>query len=326
MEKFSSRLSLNRFYPRFFQKLSFNLLIYLFFVDCSVCVASTEDYGFASYPSKNFKKVITEIEKNLRKYRSNMQLNREKLLLIESRRLNSRNYQDKYSQKDKPLKADLSKLMKTSEKDESAAKGVNINNSNLSLDTNNANSDVLRKKRVGMYFMPFVGINFANNFDFIWDGTGQKLEMQQKPGASFGIIAGKSFENYFMDLDFSYTRNEIDGFDREAVTPFFFKKGKTESVNLHINSGLKMPITESVDFNLGGGLGLSHHQVSMTWSGPTIKEEKSMLAYQVFTGINARVSKDFLLGLSYEWNYVPKMASFSERYMHMIRVTSGYSF
>ena len=151
--------------------------------------------------------------------------------------------------------------------------------------------------------------------------------MQQSTGLSYGFISGKSWEDFFVEFDLGYLQNEINGFKGEVVTPFsMFKDGHTRLLKMHINTGLSIDLGEMAQLHLGGGLGLSHQKVLMDWIGSTVKEEDSALGHQFFSEIHFNPTKDFKLGLKYEWNSVPEINTISSRQIHQISLLAGYVF
>jgi len=273
---------------------------------------------------KDLRQITFEIEDSLAKYREKMRTTRNEII-----RLNA---------------LDLNVSKTVSEK--SQVQRISIpeqkidNESLLKIGVNERSFVSVRKKRteekiplirgnekVGFYLLPFIGINFAEDFAWTPSASPSTKKMQQSTGFSYGFISGKSWDNLFVEFDLGYLQNEINGFEGEVVTPFnMFKDGHTRLLKLHINTGLSIDLGEMAQLHLGGGLGLSHQKVFMDWIGSTFEEEDSALGHQFFSEIHFNPTKDFKLGLKYEWNSVPEINTISSRQIHQISLLAGYVF
>ena len=273
---------------------------------------------------KDLRQITFEIEDSLAKYREKMRTTRNEII-----RLNA---------------LDLNVSKTVSEK--SQVQRISIpeqkidNESLLKIGVNERSFVSVRKKRteekiplirgnekVGFYLLPFIGINFAEDFAWTPSASPSTKKMQQSTGFSYGFISGKSWDNLFVEFDLGYLQNEINGFEGEVVPPFnMFKDGHTRLLKLHINTGLSIDLGEMAQLHLGGGLGLSHQKVFMDWIGSTFEEEDSALGHQFFSEIHFNPTKDFKLGLKYEWNSVPEINTISSRQIHQISLLAGYVF
>ena len=172
--------------------------------------------------------------------------------------------------------------------------------------------------------MPFVGINFAESF--VWTTPVRQIKMQQDSGISIGASAGKSWDNLFIEIDLSYLKNEIGGFEGDVALPFIFRDGSADLFNFHLNSGFILNIGKKAEIRTGGGIGLSKQKIVMDWSGSNEQISNSLLGYQLFSGIQFNASENMLLGIQYEWNFVPEKFSISKRSLHQINLSAGYRF
>jgi opacity protein-like surface antigen len=251
---------------------------------------------------KDLRQITFEIEDSLAKYREKMRTTRNEIIRLNALDLNV--------SKTVPEKSQVQRISIPEQK---------IENEKISLTRGN--------EKVGFYLLPFIGINFAEDFDWTPSASASTKKMQQSTGFSYGFISGKSWDNLFVEFDLGYLKNQINGFEGEVVTPFsMFKDGHTRLLKMHINTGLSIDLGEMAQLQLGGGLGLSHQKVLMDWVGSTVKEEDSALGYQFFSEIHFNPTKDFKLGLKYEWNSVPEINTISSRQIHQISLLAGYVF
>lgn len=273
---------------------------------------------------KDLRQITFEIEDSLAKYREKMRTTRNEIIRLNAFDLNV--------SKTVPEKPQVQRISIPEQKIE--------NESLLKIGVNERSFVPVGKKRteekisltrgnekVGFYLLPFIGINFAEDFDWTPSASASTKKMQQSTGFSYGFISGKSWDNLFVEFDLGYLKNQINGFEGEVVTPFsMFKDGHTRLLKMHINTGLSIDLGEMAQLQLGGGLGLSHQKVLMDWIGSTVKEEDSALGHQFFSEIHFNPTKDFKLGLKYEWNSVPEINTISSRQIHQISLLAGYVF
>ena len=304
----------------FFQTFTFCILL------CSIGAREQQNYIVKTSTGelKDLRQITFEIEDSLAKYREKMRLTRNEIIRLNALDLNASKPPPKQSQV---------KRISIPEQDienESLSKiGVNktpfVPVGNKS--TEEKISLIRGNGKVGFYLLPFIGINFAEDFDWTPSSSSSAKEMQQSTGFSYGIISGKSWDNFFVEFDLGYLLNEIDGFEGEVVTPFnMFKDGHTRLLKMHINTGLSIDLGEMAQLHIGGGLGLSHQKVLMDWIGSTVKEENAALGHQLFSEIHFNPSENFKLGLKYEWNSVPRINTISSRQIHQISILAGYVF
>lgn len=273
---------------------------------------------------KDLRQITFEIEDSLAKYREKMRITRNEIIRLNALDLNV--------SKTVPEQSQVQRISIPEQEieNESLLKiGVNegpyvpVGNKR----TEEKISFTRGNEKVGFYLLPFIGINFAGDFDWTPSSSASAKKMQQSTGISYGIISGKSWDNIFVEFDLGYLQNEINGFEGEVVTPFnMFKDGHARLLKLHINSGLSIDLGEMAQLHLGGGLGLSHQKILMDWIGSTVKEEDSALGHQFFSEIHFNPTEDFKLGLKYEWSSVPEINTISSRQIHQISLLAGYVF
>ena len=273
---------------------------------------------------KKLRQITFEIEDSLSKYREKMRLTRNEIIRLNALDLNGSKRLPKQSQVKR-----ISIPGQDIENESLLKIGVNeipfVSVGNKS--TEEKISLIRGNGKVGFYLLPFIGVNFAEDFDWTPSSSSSTKKMQQSTGFSYGFISGKSWDNFFVEFDLGYLLNEIDGFEGEVVTPFnMFKSGHTRLLKMHINTGLSIDLGEMAQLHIGGGLGLSHQKVLMDWIGSTVKEDNAALGHQLFSEIHFNPTEDFKLGLKYEWNSVPRINTISSRQIHQISLLAGYVF
>ena len=273
---------------------------------------------------KDLRQITFEIEDSLAKYREKMRITRNEIIRLNALDLNVSKMIPEQSQVQRisipEQKIENESLLKIGVNERSFEPvGNKRTEEKISLTRGN--------EKVGFYLLPFIGMNFAEDFAWTPSASASTKMMQQSTGLSYGFISGKSWEDFFVEFDLGYLQNEINGFKGEVVTPFsMFKDGHTRLLKMHINTGLSIDLGEMAQLHLGGGLGLSHQKVLMDWIGSTVKEEDSALGHQFFSEIHFNPTKDFKLGLKYEWNSVPEINTISSRQIHQISLLAGYVF
>ena len=273
---------------------------------------------------KDLRQITFEIEDSLAKYREKMRTTRNEIIRLNALDLNV--------SKTIPQKSKVERISIPEQKieNESLLK-IGVNERSFEPVGNKRTEEKISltrgNEKVGFYLLPFIGMNFAEDFAWTPSASASTKMMQQSTGLSYGFISGKSWEDFFVEFDLGYLQNEINGFKGEVVTPFsMFKDGHTRLLKMHINTGLSIDLGEMAQLHLGGGLGLSHQKVLMDWIGSTVKEEDSALGHQFFSEIHFNPTKDFKLGLKYEWNSVPEINTISSRQIHQISLLAGYVF
>ena len=273
---------------------------------------------------KDLRQITFEIEDSLAKYREKMRTTRNEIIRLNALDLNV--------SKTIPQKSKVERISIPEQKIESESLlKIGVNERSFEPVGNKRTEEKISltrgNEKVGFYLLPFIGMNFAEDFAWTPSASASTKMMQQSTGLSYGFISGKSWEDFFVEFDLGYLQNEINGFKGEVVTPFsMFKDGHTRLLKMHINTGLSIDLGEMAQLHLGGGLGLSHQKVLMDWIGSTVKEEDSALGHQFFSEIHFNPTKDFKLGLKYEWNSVPEINTISSRQIHQISLLAGYVF
>jgi len=273
---------------------------------------------------KDLRQITFEIEDSLAKYREKMRTTRNEIIRLNALDLNV--------SKTIPQKSKVERISIPEQKieNESLLK-IGVNERSFEPVGNKRTEEKISltrgNEKVGFYLLPFIGMNFAEDFAWTPSASASTKKMQQSTGFSYGLISGKSWDNLFVEFDLGYLKNQINGFEGEVVTPFsMFKDGHTRLLKMHINTGLSIDLGEMAQLHLGGGLGLSHQKVLMDWIGSTVKEEDSALGHQFFSEIHFNPTKDFKLGLKYEWNSIPEINTISSRQIHQISLLAGYVF
>ena len=281
------------------------------------------DQFITSEEVRELRKTTIEIEKSLARYREKMRLDREEI--IQSNSIDLKSSKAEFKKRDFSPQVIINEKEnsddKVSKKEELSSR---IDSPQTSKSTDSVPLHFNKKRKIRGYILPFVGINFAESF--VWTTPVRQIKMQQDSGISIGASAGKSWDNLFIEIDLSYLKNEIGGFEGDVALPFIFRDGSADLFNFHLNSGFVLNIGKKAEIRTGGGIGLSKQKIVMDWSGSNEQISNSLLGYQLFSGIQFNASENMLLGIQYEWNFVPEKFSISKRSLHQINLSAGYRF
>ena len=181
---------------------------------------------------------------------------------------------------------------------------------------------VTSRAKMGIYLLPFVGMQIPETFD--WN-----VGLQQKLGMGGGFRIGQKWEYFFIEADFWHFRNKFDGFDGEVLlapnNPF--ESGSVTGLGGFLNLGANIPMGEKYGFGIGAGLGYGIQKIKLDlFNEPQISEEDELLSYQLLAEFYHEVTKSFRWGLRYRWIQIDEMELFSERTLHSFEISGGFLF
>lgn len=171
---------------------------------------------------------------------------------------------------------------------------------------------------LGFYILPFVGVQSSDNFE--WTSFGGVFEIETKSGLTSGIQIGYDWEYVFMDLQFSYYKNDIKSIDLPLDII-----GEANGLAFHISSGTRFKFSESFAGILGFGVGGVNQEISFTMATIPQSEKDFLLSSHLFAGLEFRPLENLVLGLRYRWLSVAEMEVFESRDFHLWELTAGYN-
>ena len=174
--------------------------------------------------------------------------------------------------------------------------------------------------KVGFYVLPFVALQGSS--DFGWNSFAGEITVEQKLGFSSGWRMGHKWRNFFLDADFSFFRNEFRGLTDVSLE----FSGEAEGYGLMVNFGGCFDLGDSSTIFLGAGTGPFSQEFEFKLMRQGVDEEKSILAYQLFAGLNLHPTDHMIVGLRYRWMNLAKMNDFSGRELHLLELGLGYIF
>ena len=93
-----------------------------------------------------------------------------------------------------------------------------------------------------------------------------------------------------------------------------------------VNFGGCFDLGDSSTIFLGAGTGPFSQEFEFKLMRQGVDEEKSILAYQLFAGLNLHPNDHMIVGLRYRWMNLAKMNDFSGRELHLLELGLGYIF
>ena len=196
------------------------------------------------------------------------------------------------------------------------------------------------KSKFGMYFIPFIGIQYADNLSFktrvVSVGALPDIEIEDDLGFAYGVRLGLKKNLFFLEAELMYSEVEFDEVNipltlRPLLTPYDFS-AEVEQAGLLISGGFDYPFADFASFLIGGGLGLVSQNISGHYSfagtTETYSEKEMVFIYQFLTGINFFISERFQIGLRYRWMSVGEgEAEFlPDRDVYLADLSIGYFF
>ena len=171
---------------------------------------------------------------------------------------------------------------------------------------------------LGFYILPFVGVQSSDNFE--WNSWGGVSEIETKSGVTSGIQVGYDWEYVFMDLQFSYYKNDIKRIDLPLDI-----NGETNGLAFHISSGTRFKFSDSFAGILGFGVGGVNQEISFTLATITESEKDFLLSSHLFAGLELRPLENLVLGLRYRWLSIAEMEIFESRNFQLWELSVGYN-
>lgn len=188
-------------------------------------------------------------------------------------------------------------------------------------------SHTLAEDRTGFYLKANVGINKMRNAKEYFTEDNIKFGSKSKISPMFNVAVGFYLNNFVRhDLSFGYQKTN---FKKSSIKHSFYNEEedinymgllevnrKSSIYSLMFNSYIDLPITNNINFFLGGGIGIG--QIKEKLKGKIIvklnnevnitnneKAEKSKnrrnFAYSLTTGISLKVSDNTNFELTYSW-------------------------
>jgi len=192
----------------------------------------------------------------------------------------------------------------------------------------------------GFYFIPFGGAMLTSDFKDIKVSltSSQPSYMldtvEFKVGHSLGIRLGYSWKYFFLEERFSYLEADIKSQSLNLGTtsspiPAHFS-GTSESLSFHQALGFRIPITEKLRINLGGGVGVSKQDIQYSISHPMLNletnEREWILSYDASLGLEYQPFAHFLTGINYRWIRIEGKEEIPAHEMHLIELSLGLLF
>lgn len=176
-----------------------------------------------------------------------------------------------------------------------------------------------KSNRSGLYFLPFVGLISSENL--IWQSIAAEFEIEEGIGTSSGLSIGYERKNFFSDIQISYIQNRMKTID----IPLSFS-GDSKSWGFHVNGGGRIHLNQYISFSIGAGIGVIDRDLSFLLDVIPVEEEKSVLSYQIFTGLQFRPVESTSISLRYRWLHFDEMNLFSDQDLHSLELGLGYLF
>lgn len=176
--------------------------------------------------------------------------------------------------------------------------------------------------RIGIYILPFVGLQRSQDFE--WKSFGGDFEIEEKNGISWGVRVGYEWKYAFIDFQLNGFNNSLKEID--IGFPGIEFDGDSSGFGGLLSGGVRYDLTRFLSLSLGGGFGFVEQELSMSIMGIPVEDKDLLFTYHFFTGLELRPFEHFLIGLRYRWSKVGHMEYFSSRQMHMAELSMGYVF
>ena len=188
------------------------------------------------------------------------------------------------------------------------------------------NSKSYPNRKLGFYILPFVALQTAGDFRSQIFQT----EIEQDTGFSSGWRIGVESPHFFIESEFSYSRNKLKGSVVIPMLPPSFNPikadGETEGIGVLLNAGSRFSLSDRISFLVGAGFGVVKQEIGFDIASTLLEEEDTLFTYQLFSESNYDLSDRFRLGLRYRWMKVGEMNDFSSRDLHLAELSMGYVF
>ena len=179
---------------------------------------------------------------------------------------------------------------------------------------------------LGFYILPFMALQSSGNFQ----SETFQTEIEQDVGFSSGWKMGVESPHFFIEGEFSYSRNKLKGSVVIPLLPPSFNPikvdGESEGFGVLLNAGGRFALSDRISVMLGAGFGAVNQEIGFVIASTLVEEEDTLLTYQLFSGLNYDFSDQFRLGLRYRWMKVGEMKDFSDRELHLAELSMGYVF
>ena len=198
----------------------------------------------------------------------------------------------------------------------------------IKVDTNNKflNEPLRGYPEIGFYILPFMALQSSGNFQ----SETFQTEIEQDVGFSSGWKMGVESPHFFIEGEFSYSRNKLKSSVVIPLLPPSFNPikvdGESEGFGLLLNAGGRFALSDRISVLLGAGFGAVNQEIGFDIASSLVEEEDTLFTYQLFSGLNYDFSDQFRLGLRYRWMKVGEMKDFSDRELHLAELSMGYVF
>ena len=183
-----------------------------------------------------------------------------------------------------------------------------------------------RDRKLGFYLLPFMALQSSGNFR----SEIFQSEIEQDMGFSSGWRMGVESPHFFIEGEFSYSRNKLKGSVVIPLLPPSFNPikadGESEGFGVLLNAGGRFRLSDKIYVLIGAGFGAVNQEIGFDIASTLLEEEDTLFTYQLFTGLNFDLSDQFRLGLRYRWMKVGEMEDFSNRDLHLAELSMGYVF
>jgi opacity protein-like surface antigen len=200
-------------------------------------------------------------------------------------------------------------------------------------ETNNQflSNELTGLRKIGFYVLPFIALQSPGNF---WSSELDQL-IEQDIGFSSGWRVGVESPHFFIEGEFSYSRNKLKNqLIRPGNNPNYSAKTTfsdySEGFGFLLNVGGRFSLADRISVMIGAGFGTINQEIGFVIyprAGVFVfNEEDTLFTYQVFSGLNYDFSEHFRMGLRYRWMKVGEMKLFSNRQLHLAEISMGYIF
>ena len=188
------------------------------------------------------------------------------------------------------------------------------------------NSKSYPNRKLGFYILPFVALQSAGDFRSQIFQT----EIEQDTGFSSGWRIGVESPHFFIESEFSYSRNKL----RVLLLFLCFhllliqlkQMEKRRGLEFYLMPGVVFHCQIECPFLVGAGFGVVKQEIGFDIASTLLEEEDTLFTYQLFSGLNYDLSDQFRIGLRYRWMKVGEMNDFSSRDLHLAELSMGYVF
>jgi len=193
----------------------------------------------------------------------------------------------------------------------------------------------------GFYFIPFGGFVFGDDIQgkdssYPWDLINADVEV----GSNLGLRFGYTWKYFYLEERISHYRATIEKYIPPDISPTSVH-GEIKSLNFQQSLGFRVPISENIRINLGGGVGLTKQKLAFNFTaqtnvteGPTTPStngfgnvpDEWLLTYDAILGLEYQPFDHLLTGINYRWMRVEEMDHFEARDLHLLELSLGVLF